>query len=150
MARTFGRIAVLAALLSAGCTSWFTSHSEPDNTPAGMSGTWVSASSTTSLTNICTHVQWTIVNVSGSTGSGAFTATCGTNLLVIGTANATLNGENVTWTADGTGTSAGGGASCAVTLNGTGTFDGNYFRLPYTGTACGTPVSGTEILKKSS
>ena len=110
MPRMVVRIAVLAALLSAGCTSWITSHSEPDATPAGMSGTWISASSTTSLTNVCTHVQWAISNISGSVATGAFTTTCGGNILVIGTARATLDGQTVTWSADGNATGPSGGA----------------------------------------
>jgi len=71
-----------------------------------------------------------------------------TSVQVIGTAQGTISGDQITWTATATG-AAPTVASCAVTLKGTGTFDGTQIRIPFTGTSCLGPVSGAEILRKS-
>ncbi len=113
-----------------------------------MAGSWSSVSSATSLTDTCTNFHWAITDISGNTASGTFSATCLTDLQVAGTANGTLSGTTVTWTAVATGT-APGGVSCPITLAGTATYDGTQIRVPYTGTTCLGPVSGTEILRKS-
>jgi hypothetical protein len=139
---------VLVAALASGCTGWLTSRNQPDPTPGGMAGTWTSVSSNTTLTNVCTHFQWTVVLVSGSEGSGAFSAVCADTLQVTGTARGTLSGDTMNWTFQGTATPAGGGAACPMTMTGTGTFNGDYFRIPYSGTACTVNVEGTEILGK--
>jgi hypothetical protein len=148
MSRSFCTAVLFAALFCAGCTGWLTSNNSPDPTPAGMAGTWTSVSSTTTLTNVCTHFQWTVVVISGSEGSGAFSAVCTNNVQLSGTARATLSGDSMNWTFDGLATPIGGGSACPMTMTSTGTFNGDYFRIPYSGTACSQQVEGTEILKK--
>ena len=142
----------LAPLLMAGCSNLFslnnTTSPTPTN-PTGIStGQWASVSSATTLTNTCTNFNWTITEISGTSGSGTFTATCMGNVQVAGTAHGTLTGTEVTWTATATGT-APGGVTCPVTLSGTATYDGTQFRIPYTGTTCLGPVNGTEILRRN-
>jgi hypothetical protein len=41
------------------------------------------------------------------------------------------------------------GVSCPITLNGTAELGVDSVRVPYSGTACGIPVSGVEVLKKN-
>jgi hypothetical protein len=147
-ARFFASVA-LAAALTTGCSSLFTSTTSPTTTATNqlMAGQWTSVSSTTTLANTCTDFHWTITTVTGTSGSGTFTAKCMGTLQIAGTAHGTLSGTTVTWAADATGATA-TGAACPVTLAGTATFDGTQFRIPYTGTTCLGPVSGTEILRK--
>jgi hypothetical protein len=149
MTRTLLVPACLAAILSAGCLDFLTSKTSP--TPTGptviTTGAWVSISSATALTNTCTDFHWTITDVTGTSGTGTFTAKCLATIQVAGTAHGTLSGTTVTWAADATGTGP-SGAACPVALAGTATFDGTQFRIPYTGTTCLGPVSGAEVLRK--
>jgi len=146
--------ATLSALLSVGCMDFVTSHltspstTTPSATLQGMSGGWASVSSTAPLPTTCTNFHWTITEFTGTTGSGTFTATCAGSVQVAGTAQGSLSGTTVTWSAAATGT-APGNVTCPIALSGTATFDGTQFRIPYTGTTCLGPVSGTEILRKS-
>ena len=146
-------VAGLAALLCTGCMEFLTQNKTAPSTTVGatvegMSGSWASVSSTTPVTGMCTNFHWSITEFTGTTGSGTFSATCGGNLQVSGTARGTLSGTTVNWTASAVGT-APGNVSCPISLTGTATFDGTQFRVPYTGTTCNGPVSGTEILRKS-
>ncbi len=138
--------------LSAGCKGLFeqsTSTPAPTTVTAQlMNGSWASVSSTTTLANTCTDFRWTITEISGTAGSGTFTAKCMGTMVVTGMASGTLSGTTVTWTASGAGNSGATG-TCAFSLSGTATFDGTQFRIPYTGTTCLGPVSGAEILRKS-
>ena len=141
-----------AALLGGGCSnllSSFANKTAPTSTsPSLSSGPWTSVASSTTLSDTCTNFHWTIGDVSGDSGSGTFTATCLETMQVSGTANGTIDGNTVTWSAEATGVGA-NGASCPVSLTGTATFDGVQFRIPYTGTTCLGSVSGTEILRKT-
>lgn len=141
----------LASLLGAGCSnllSLATKTTPTQTDPTSLAtGQWSSVTSTTSLANTCTNFKWTIVEITGTSGSGTFTATCMGTMQVAGTAQGTLTGTGVTWTATATGTMP-GGVTCPIALQGTATYDGTQFRIPYTGTTCLGPVSGTEILRK--
>jgi hypothetical protein len=142
----------LSALLTAGCQNLFnqTTSPSPTTTPTvqGMAGSWASVASATPAAGTCTNFRWTVTEFSGTTGSGTFSATCAGNLQVAGTANGALAGTTVNWTATGFGT-APGAAPCPIALTGTASFDGTQFRIPYNGNACGVPISGTEILRKT-
>src|SRR6476660_6509583 len=108
---------IVAAALSAGCSNLFKLPGSPSTpaTPEAMTGAWTSLAPSTQ-TNTCTDFHWTISQLSGTTGSGSFTATCMGTMAIAGTASGTLTGTTVTWTATATGTSS--GASCAIALNG--------------------------------
>jgi len=141
---------LLAAVLGAACSNLLHGGTSPTPTSPTQitTGQWTSVSSTTTLTNICTDFHWAITEVSGANVSGAFEAKCDGNMTVIGTAKGTVSGTTVTWTAEATGTTPTSG-TCPVSLSGTATFDGTQIRIPYTGTTCLGPVSGTEILRKN-
>jgi hypothetical protein len=142
---------VLAALLAASCFEFLTqSKTSPSSTGVdGLNGSWASVSSATTLQDTCTDFAWTVTDISGNTASGTFSATCLDTLQVTGTASGTLSGSTVTWTASGTATGP-GGTACPVSLSGTATFDGTQIRIPYSGTTCLGPVSGTEVLRRPS
>ena len=80
--------------------------------------------------------------------AGNFSATCGGNITVVGTASGRVEGTSVPLAIAGTATFA-GVLSCEFILSGTGTIENNEtLTIPYTGTICGTPVSGTERLHR--
>jgi hypothetical protein len=101
----------------------------------------------TSLSGRCSDFNWVVTDVTGDTGSGSFTAKCLDNMTVVGTASGQLSGETLTWTATGIGTSPTIN-NCPISLSGTATMQNNQIRVPFTGTTCLGPVSGTEILRK--
>ncbi len=113
---------------------------------AAFGGTWASVAAST-VQETCTSFQWSVTNISLTGASGTWSAKCWGTMAVNGTAAGTLDATRLTWTATGTGTGANGG-SCAVALTGTATLEGNQIRIPYSGTTCFGPVSGTEILRK--
>ncbi len=142
--------ALVLGLLAAGCSNLFNfgSPSTPSPSTQLSTGQWSSISSSPTPASTCTNFHWTITEISGNTGSGTFTALCLGTMQVNGTANGTLTGDTVNWTANAVGTSP-GAPSCPIALTGTATFDGTQFRIPYTGTTCLGPVSGAEVLRKS-
>ena len=142
--------AFFCALLSTGCFEMFNqSNSNPNPTVQLLGGTWTSTTAnSTSLINSCTNFRWTVTEQESSSGAGTFTATCFLTLAVSGSARGTISGPSVNWTA--TALANGGGISdCAVALTGTATIDGDQIRIPYTGTTCMGPVTGTEILRRN-
>jgi hypothetical protein len=150
--KTLRACSVLFALaLAAACSNLysFSSKTEPTSTdPTTIAtGQWSSISSSTTATGTCTNFHWTVTQFTGTSGSGTFTATCMGTMQVSGTAHGTLSGQTVTWTADAVGTASAGG-SCPIALSGTATYDGTQIRIPYSGTTCVGPVSGTEILRQ--
>lgn len=142
----------LAATLAAGAAIDCGSSASPTSPGVvgaqSLQGTWASTAVTTAQ-NTCTNYKWTVTSISGNTGSGTFSATCFGSLLVTGTGTGTLSGTTLVWTATGAATTLVGGVSCPFSLSGTASFDNEgQLRIPYTGTTCLGPVSGTEILKK--
>ncbi|HEY3043771.1 MAG TPA: hypothetical protein VGJ39_07085 [Vicinamibacterales bacterium] len=80
--------------------------------------------------------------------AGNFSATCNGNITVVGTASGRVEGTSVPLAVAGTATYA-GVISCEFTLSGTGVIENNEtLTIPYTGTICGTAVSGTERLHR--
>jgi hypothetical protein len=70
------------------------------------------------------------------------------NMQVSGSATGTLSGSTINWSANATATVP-GVPSCPIALSGTATLEANnQIRIPYSGTTCLGPVSGTEIIKK--
>jgi len=70
------------------------------------------------------------------------------NVQVAGAASGTLSGNTITWNATATGTVPNVPA-CQISLSGTATLEtNNKIRIPYAGTTCIGPVSGTEVIQK--
>ena len=169
MNRTIALSVVLAAsVLAAGCAFEHTatmlapSSAGPANTtgtgsasaPATPSlvGLWVSnALPTLPSPSSCGDFRYEITSQTPTSVAGTFTAVCGGGLMASGSATGQLNGNSVPLTATGT-ASMPGIPSCAFSLTATGSIEdgGKTLRIPYSGTTCLGPVSGTEGLRKPS
>lgn len=135
-----------SAIVSSAC---FKVSTTPTSTSQTLGGTWVSVESIpgASLSESCTNFKWAVSEFTGTTAKGTFSARCFGNVDVAGSAQGTLSGSTVTWSAAATGTVA-GQPPCAIALSGTATLEADRIRIPYTGTTCLGSVSGTEIVKR--
>ena len=150
---------LLACVVSAGCDLPFLGGKDKDATtnptgPSGPStsldafaGTWSSISVSNPATG-CGNLKYTVTPTTTSSATVTFTATCAGNIAVSGSGTGTLSGDTISWSASGLVSQ--GGVNCPFTFtNGKATLgaDGNV-TVNYTGTVCGIPVSGTEVVKK--
>jgi hypothetical protein len=124
----------------------------PSSTPAvslgDFAGTWVTSATTFPATS-CGGVTYTVTPVTSTSANVTFNATCAGNIQVNGTGSGTVSGSTLGWNAQGTVTQ--GSLSCPFTFaNGKATQEATGgVRVVYSGTVCGIPVSGDEVLKKS-
>jgi len=145
-------LTLLAAGASSACFDFSTKPTVTTTTTSALGGTWSTIQSlpgvSGSIQDSCVNFKWAVTEVSATSGSGTFSATCLGNMLVSGAASGTLAGTTVTWKANATGTIP-GQPPCAIALSGTATLEpNNKIRIPYSGTTCLGPVSGTEIIGK--
>ena len=145
-------LTIVMAASSAACFDFGTKTSPSPSTSQVLGGTWATLQSlpgvSGSIQDSCVNFRWTVTEFSGTSGSGTFSATCLGNVQVNGSASGTLAGSTLSWSANATGT-APGLPSCAIALTGTATLEANNrIRIPYSGTTCFGPVSGTEIITK--
>lgn len=96
----------------------------------------------------CSDFKWNVTEQTGNSASGSFSATCAGDLKLDGTAQGTLSGSTINWTAQAT-ASLPGIASCPITLMGTAELMVDAIRVPYSGDTCLGKVSGVEVLKKT-
>jgi hypothetical protein len=151
MTRKLCAIALVSSVLSAGCFEFLTkTPSNPTPTVDFLGGQWVSTTANaTSLLTSCTNFRWNVTQQSASSVSGTFTATCFTTLQVSGTAQGTLSGATLNWSATALATGSGISGDCTIALSGSAAMANNEITIPYSGTTCLGPVSGTEVLKKT-
>ena len=118
---------------------------------ASYVGTWTSQAAVQGFPSptACGNFQWRVTSQSATAISGEFSALCAGSLTVSGTASGQLNGSATASIAASGSASGPGLPSCAFSLTGTGYLEGNTIRIPYTGTTCLGPVSGTETLRRS-
>jgi hypothetical protein len=144
-------LALSAAVAASGCVGFEnkTSVTSPSGTTvAALMGTWASTSSSLiPSASSCADFKWNATEQSASSAKGSFSATCAGDLKVVGTAQGTLSGTTITWSAAGT-ASTPAITSCAITLNGTAELGTNSIRVPYSGNTCLGAVSGVEILNR--
>ena len=113
-----------------------------------LMGNWSSSSLVPSPAS-CTDFKWNVTEQTGATAKGSFSATCAGDLRLSGTAQGTLqSGSTINWSAEGL-ASGPGLPSCAITLAGTAEIGVDSVRVPYSGSTCLGPVSGTEILRRN-
>jgi hypothetical protein len=137
------------ALASAGCLGFERKSTVTGPTSTGMAalmGSWTSASIVPNPAS-CTDFKWHVTEQTSTSAKGAFSATCANNLKLSGTAQGTLSGSIVNWSADGSATAA-GLVSCPFTLTGTAELGVDSIRVPYTGDTCLGRISGVEVLRK--
>jgi hypothetical protein len=113
-----------------------------------ITGIWTSDNLPAVPTN-CGSFQYEIQSQTATSISGTFMAVCDGGLTVSASAHGTLNGTAVTITVNGV-ANLGGVLGCSFTLTRNGTIEdgGNTLRLPYSGTTCLGPVTGTEVLHR--
>ena len=78
--------------------------------PAGgtgsLVGNWTSSSLIPSPSS-CADFKWNVTEQTGNTARGSFSATCANDLKLTGTAQGTINGSTIDWSATGRGQRAG-------------------------------------------
>jgi hypothetical protein len=120
----------------------------PPASSGSYAGTWTSIANSIPSGSSCTNFQWQVTNATSNSMAGSFSATCAGNIAVVGTASGRLEGTSVPLVVGGTATYA-GTISCDFSFSGTGVIENNdTLTIPYTGTVCGTAVSGTERLHR--
>ena len=160
-------VALASALLGTACTKFESQSSvlAPSlNAVGALNASWASTKSVstgstgstgttgsnTQLQTLCTDFNWKITDTTTNGASGTFSATCYTNMAVNGTAQATIingNASNISWTAVANGVSP-TIPSCAIALSGSIVLGVDTITVPYSGSSCQGPLSGTEVLKK--
>jgi hypothetical protein len=142
--------ALALAVAAAGCAGFERTSTTTSPTAAGVSalmGNWASASSVIPSVSSCSDFKWNPTEQTATSAKGSFSATCAGDLKVAGTAQGTLSGSVIAWTANGSAQAA-SLPSCAITLAGTAELGANSIRIPYSGDTCLGKVSGVEILNK--
>jgi hypothetical protein len=152
MPRVLIAVFVAAASLAGSACFNFNNSTSPTSISSALGGAWTTVESlpgsSGSLQDSCINYSWNVTEFNGTTGSGTFSATCFGNVQISGTAKGTLVGSTLNWSATATGTVP-GLPPCAINLAGTATIEGtNRIRIPYSGTTCLGPVSGTEIIQR--
>ena len=140
----------IAVAAATGCTGFERGGTLTEPTAAGnnsLLGAWTS-STVIPTPSTCTEFVWNVSEQTATSAKGSFSATCGGQLKLTGTAEGTFaNPTTISWTAAGNAT-APGLPSCAITLTGTATLRTDSITIPYAGDTCLGKVSGIETLKK--
>ena len=115
---------------------------------SGLLGTWASQSLTVPSASSCGNFQWVVTSQTATEMAGNFSVECAGNITITGSAHGEIHGTSVPMTATGI-ANIPGIPGCAFSLSGTGTIvDNREITIPYSGTTCLGPVSGTETLRK--
>jgi hypothetical protein len=162
LARFSSAVLIAASMAAAGCefkqrseTTDLSAVLEPTAAIPSLLGTWSTRSSTgptgapaVAGDSSCSNFQWTITSQSTTNIAGTFTALCLGNATINGTGTGQINGATVNLNISGNG-SMPGLASCPFSVSGTGTMEGDSIRVPYTGSTCLGPLSGTQVIARS-
>src|SRR5688572_13482929 len=101
-------VCCLAAAAASGCFGFErkTTLTGPTNSVgSALMGTWTSSNVIPSPAS-CTDFKWTATEQTANGARGAFSATCANDVRLAGTAQGTLNGSLVNWSAEGTASAA--------------------------------------------
>jgi len=123
---------------------------EPSAVIPSLLGSWTSQSITpqSSSDQSCSNFKWNITTQTSSDIAGTFTAVCLGNANISGSGTGHIENSTLSATITGTG-SMPNVPNCAFSLSGSGPIAGDTIKLPYSGTTCLGPLSGTVTLKKS-
>jgi hypothetical protein len=140
---------VLAAAMTAGCN--YERQENPTGPGSagmqGLNGNWASTSALPSRES-CSNFQWSITELTATSASGSFGATCSGDLRIQGTAAATLSGDVINWNAAATATNVPVVGTCPISLLGTAELGVDSVLIRYNGGACGVAVNGVETLRR--
>jgi hypothetical protein len=142
-------LCVVTAIAAAACFNFERKSTVTGPTASSVSallGNWASANVLPSPTS-CSDFKWNATEQTANSARGTFSATCGTDIRLAGTAEGRLNGSLVNWSAEGAATAV-ALVSCRFSLTGTAELSGDSIRVPYNGETCVGKVSGVEILRK--
>jgi hypothetical protein len=145
----------LAFMATSGC-DFFKKDTDDSGTPTSptpasvsmnvFAGTWASTTAVTPPTG-CGPVEYTVTPLTATRATVTFAATCAGNIQVNGTGNGQISGASLEWSAQGL--VGQGGVNCPFTFtNGKAVEDPAGIKVTYSGTVCGIPVSGSEIVKR--
>jgi len=143
-----------SVMLTAGCDALdkLTDKNPTSPSPSSVSleafaGTWTSTSAATPATG-CGNLKYTVTPLNTSSANVTFAGTCAGNIQVTGTGTGKVNGSTLEWSAQGL--VGQGGINCPFTFpDGKATEEaGGGLKVVYSGTVCGIPVSGSEIVRK--
>ena len=143
-------LCVAVAAATAACFGFERKSSVAGPSAAGVGtlmGNWTSAN-IIPTPSTCTDFKWNVTEQTANSAKGSFSATCANDLKLTGTAQGTLNGSTVQWSAQGN-AAAPGLASCAISLTGTAEIGINSVSVPYDGDTCLGKVKGVELLKRN-
>jgi hypothetical protein len=148
---------VLAAMAFVACDfQHTTSVTAPSTTTTAAPTTTVAGAYTSSgiVPGIpgspsCDNVQWTIASQTSTSIGGQFSASCSGGITIAGTASGQLVGSTLPVTVNGS-ANLPGGVTCPFALSGTGQIGTDAsITIPYSGTTCLGPVSGTQTLRRA-
>jgi hypothetical protein len=143
-------VCIAVAALSSACFGFERKSTVAGPSAAGIStlmGSWTSSTVIPSPSS-CTDFKWNVSEQTGNSARGSFSATCAGDLRLTGTAQGTLSGSTVSWSAQGTG-NAPGLTSCNISLTGTAEIGVDSVRVPYSGMTCLGAVNGVEVLRRN-
>ena len=141
-------VCLTVAVSAAGCFGYErnSTPTAPSGSTGSLVGNWTSSSLIPSPSS-CADFKWNITEQTGNTAKGSFSATCANDLKLTGTAQGTINGSTIQWSATAVG-NAPGLANCQVSLTGTAEIGITTVRVPYSGDTCLGKVSGVESLSR--
>jgi hypothetical protein len=141
-------LCLTVAVSAAACFGYehTSTPTSPSGSAASLVGNWTSSSLIPSPSS-CADFKWNITEQTGNTARGSFSATCANDLKLTGTAQGTINGSTIQWSATAVG-NAPGLANCQVSLTGTAEIGITTVRVPYSGDTCLGKVSGVESLSR--
>jgi hypothetical protein len=134
---------------TAACFNYESGKSPTSPSAAGsgsLMGNWTS-SSLIPTPSTCADFKWNVTEQTGTSARGSFSATCANDLKLTGTAQGSLTGSTIDWSAQGV-ASAPGISGCNITLKGTAEIGATSIRVPYSGDTCLGKVSGVETLSR--
>jgi len=155
MKTVFGACLVLVAAgwMAAGCDAKHGSSAavlEPSAVIPSLLGSWTSQSITPTASSgqTCSNFIWNVTTQTSSDIAGTFTAVCLGNMNISGSGTGHIENSTLSVSVSGTG-SMPNVPNCAFSLSGSGPIVGETIKLPYSGTTCLGPQSGTVTLRKS-
>jgi len=152
-------LSMLVATFAAGCGGETTPVAQQATAPSPVAsggetlapygGTWMSGpDGSATSTGTCTNLQWRLPGMTGTTGTGTFVATCN-GVQLTGTVTVAMGpSSSLDWRVAGRTTQS--GRPCEYSLRGTATMvRAGGMKVDYSGTVCGTPVSGSQVWQRS-
>ena len=134
---------------AAGCFGYETGKSATGPSAAGagsLMGNWTS-SSLIPTPSTCADFKWNVTEQTATAAKGSFSATCANDLKLTGTAQGTISGSAIEWSAQGV-ANAPGLSGCNITLKGTAELGVTTIRVPYEGDTCLGKVKGVETMSR--